>query len=115
PATGTIRPLLHPENVSLYGIDGLYVHESGLVGVQNGAGTERIVRYRLDPEGARVVSLDVLESRNPVFAIPTTGVIVRSDFYYIANSRVDQLADDGRLKSPARLEPVVVLKVPLGR
>jgi sugar lactone lactonase YvrE len=115
PASGEERSLPHPDNVSLHGIDGLYVHESGLIGVQNGAGTERIVRYRLDAEGTRVLSLDVLESRNPDFAIPTTGVVVGGDFYYIANSRIDQLAPDGRLKSRPRLEPVVVLRVALGR
>jgi sugar lactone lactonase YvrE len=113
PASGDVRPLSHPGNVSLYGIDGLYVHASGLIGVQNGAGTERIVRYRLDGEGTQVRSLDVLESRNPVFAIPTTGVLVGASFYYIANSRIDQLGADGRLKSRARLEPVVVLEAPL--
>jgi sugar lactone lactonase YvrE len=113
PESGGVRPLSHPGNVSLYGIDGLYVHASGLIGVQNGAGTERIVRYRLDREGSKVLWLDVLESRNPVFAIPTTGVVVGASFYYIANSRIDQLAADGRLKSGARLEPVVVLEVPL--
>jgi len=115
PRTGDVRALPHPADVSLYGIDGLYVHESGLVGVQNGAGTERIVRYRLDPEGARVLGLEVLESRNPVFAIPTTGVVVGTDFFYIANSRIDQLTPGGRLKTLARLEPVVVLKVSLVR
>jgi len=113
PESGEIRPLSHPDNVSLHGIDGLYAHSSGLIGVQNGAGTERIVRYRLDEAGTKVRSLDVLESRNPVFAIPTTGVIAGSDFYFIANSLVDQLGPDGRLVSKARLEPPVVLKTSL--
>lgn len=114
PATGEVRPLPHPPDVSLHGIDGLYWHESGLIGVQNGAGTERIVRYRLSPDGSRVVALDVLESHNPLFAIPTTGVIVGGDFYYIANSLLDRIDPDGRLKPYARLEPAVVLKAPLG-
>lgn len=115
PAGGNPRPLPHPPNVSLHGLDGLYWHESGLIAVQNGAGTERIVRYRLAPDGRSVVGLDVLESRNPLFAIPTTGAIVGSDFYYIANSLLDRLGPDGRLKPGARLEDVVVLKAPLGR
>jgi sugar lactone lactonase YvrE len=114
PTTGDVRPLPHPPDVSLHGIDGLYWHESGLIGVQNGAGTERIVRYRLGPEGARVVALDVLESHNPLFAIPTTGAIVGGDFYYIANSLLNRLGPDGRLKPYARLEPAVILKAPLG-
>jgi hypothetical protein len=114
PTTGGARPLPHPPDVSLHGIDGLYWHESGLIGVQNGAGTERIVRYRLGPDGTRVTGLDVLESHNPLFAVPTTGVIVGGDFYYIANSLLDRIGPDGRLKPYARLEPAVVLKAPLG-
>jgi len=113
PSSGDVRPLPHPDNVSLYGIDGLYAYGPDLIGVQNGAGTERVVRYRLDPGGTRVVGLEVLESRNPVFEIPTTGVVVGTDFYYIANSRLDQLTPEGHIKSLARLEPVVVLKVSL--
>jgi sugar lactone lactonase YvrE len=114
-ASGDLRPLPHPPNVSLHGVDGLYRHDSGLVAVQNGARTERIVRFRLDKDGLRVVSLDILESRNPAFAIPTTGVIVGSEFYYIANSLLDRLGPDGRLKPNPRLEPVVILKAPLAR
>ena len=113
-ARGEPRPLPHPANLSLHGVDGLYRHDSGLVAVQNGAGTERIVRFRLDKDGLQVVSLDILESRNPAFAIPTTGAIVGSDFYYIANSLLDRLGPDGRLKPNARLEPVVILRTPLG-
>ena len=112
-ASGDLRALPHPPNVSLHGVDGLYRHDSGLIAVQNGAGTERIVRLRLDKDGLRVVSLDILESRNPAFAIPTTGVIVGSEFYYVANSLLDRLGPDGRLKPNARLEPVVILKAPL--
>ena len=114
PTTGEVSVLPHPPDVSLHGIDGLYWHESGLIGVQNGAGVERIVRYRLGADGSKVVGLDVLESHNPLFAIPTTGAIVGGDFYYIANSLVDRIGPDGRLKPHARLEPAVILKVSLG-
>lgn len=115
PASGSVGPLPHPPNLSLHGLDGLYWHPSGLIAIQNGAGTERIVRYRLAPDGRSAVGLDVLESRNPLFAIPTTGAIVGSDIYYIANSLLDRLGPDGRLKPGARLEEVVILKAPLGR
>ena len=61
--------------MSPHGIDGLYADASGLLAVQNGAGRERIVRYRLAPAGDRIEGVDVLESRNPLFRIPTTGVV----------------------------------------
>ena len=48
-ATKGTQPLPLPANVSSHGIDGLYVDAGSLVAVQNGAGRERIVRYRWHP------------------------------------------------------------------
>jgi sugar lactone lactonase YvrE len=113
-ATGQVRPLTHPERVNVYGIDGLYFHKGDLVAVQNGAGTSRIVRYRLGKSMEAIESEEVLESRNPRFDIPTTGVVVGRSLYYIANSQLDRL-DQGRIKPDAKLAEPVVLQVPLGR
>ncbi len=112
-ATKTARPLPHPANVSPHGIDGLYADAGGLVAVQNGAGRDRIVRYRLTAEGDRISSLQVLESRNPLFRIPTTGVVAGEDFVYLANPNLEALGDDGDLRKDAHLEDVVVLRTPL--
>jgi sugar lactone lactonase YvrE len=112
-AARTSRPLPHPIDASPHGIDGLYVDGNALVGVQNGAGRDRIVRYELGAEGDRIERMAVLESRNPLFRIPTTGVVVGSDFVYLANANVLALGDDGRVKKDAHLEEVVVLRVPL--
>lgn len=117
-ATGQVRPLSHPERVNVYGIDGLYFHRGDLVAVQNGAGTSRIVRFRLGQSDNKkmeaIESEDVLESRNARFDIPTTGVVVGNSLYYIANSQLDRV-DQGRIKPDAQLAEPVVLQVPLGR
>ena len=112
-ATKAALPLPHPANVSPHGIDGLYADESGLVAVQNGAGRDRIVRYRLSPAGDRIEGMDVLESRNPLFRLPTTGVVAGNDFVYLANPNLEALDDDGRLKKDAHLEDLVVLRLTL--
>lgn len=111
--TRRTSPLAHPQNVSLHGIDGLYCYGASLVGIQNGEGMERVAQFRLDNTGYRVESLRVLESHNPQFRIPTTGAIVGNDFYYLANSQLESLRDDGRLTPGARLVDVLVLKTPL--
>lgn len=106
-------PLAHPQNMSLHGIDGLYCYEANLVGIQNGAGMERVAEFRLDNTGYRVTSLRALESHNPQLHIPTTGAVVGNDFYYLANSQLDSLGDEGQLAAGARLDDVLILKAPL--
>ncbi|MBV9957112.1 MAG: hypothetical protein JO360_01770, partial [Acidobacteria bacterium] len=42
--TKQLTRLEHPENVSLYGLDGLYFYKGSLVAVQNGTNPQRVVR-----------------------------------------------------------------------
>ena len=95
------------------GIDGLYFHRGSLVAVQNSAGTERIVRFRLNAALDAIESEEVLESRNPLFDIPTTGVLVGGALAVIANSQLDSLDEQGRLKSGVELTEPVILEIPV--
>ncbi len=124
-ATRQVRPLPHPERVNVAGIDGLYYfqgerplqgerpHGGSLVAVQNAAGTERIVRFRLRPGLDAIDSEEILESRNPLFVIPTTGTLAGGSLVYIANSQLESLDDQGRLKPGVKLEEPVILTLPL--
>lgn len=114
-ATGQVRPLPHPERVHVAGLDGLYLDGTSLVAVQNGAGTERIVRYRLNATLDAIESEETLESRNPLFKIPTTGALANGALVYIANSQLDAVDEQGRLKADANLQEPVILEVPLGK
>jgi hypothetical protein len=74
---------------------------------------ERIARLHLDPAGERVTRLSVIESRNPDFDAPTTGAVAGNDYYYLANSQLEGLGEDGKLKSGVRFKDVLVFRAPL--
>ncbi|MDC3960992.1 SMP-30/gluconolactonase/LRE family protein [Polyangium jinanense] len=110
-----VRPLEAPAGVVLAGIDGLALDGRRLVAVQNGLGRARITRYHLDEGLSRVVREEILESGHPLFdGIPTTGVIARGSFYYLANANLRGFDEQGRPKPGENPRPSQVLAVPLG-
>jgi sugar lactone lactonase YvrE len=97
-ATKQVKLLQHPRDLSLGGIDGLYLAGRWLIAVQNGTAPSRIIGMKLDESLTRVVSWETLESNSPGFGAPTHGVVVGRQFYYIADSGWDKMADDGSVK-----------------
>ncbi len=108
--TGASVELAPPPRSTLAGADGLYFHSGSLIGVQNGIGTPRIALFRLSPDGLRVSKSIVLETPIP---LPTTGAIRGDDFYYMANSQIDNL-NGQHILDVTRMEPVriAVIKLP---
>lgn len=98
------RLVAHPPELSLAGIDGLYLSGDTMIAVQNGTSPERIIRMRLDASLSRIERFDVMESNSPWLGEPTHGVAVGNRFYFIVNSGWDRLADDGQLKPGAVFE-----------
>ena len=98
---------------TLIGIDGLYVYKRDLVGVQNGTNPQRLVRVRLSRDGARAERVEVMEANNPVMDEPTLGVIVKHEFYFVANSQWGAIDKTGQLSHPEKLQDPVVLKIRL--
>ena len=80
---------------SLGGIDGLYVHDGALVGVQNLLGRGRVWRLPLGPGGTSLRAAEILETGRPDYTNPTTGTFADGSFYYLANP---QLRRGERLK-----------------
>ncbi len=99
-------------HATLAGVDGLYWHRGSLVAIQNGIGTPRVAAFKLSPDGARVARVTILEYRTTLTALPTTGAIRGSDFYFISNSQIDNLNGD-KILDPTRLEPVRIAVVHL--
>jgi hypothetical protein len=99
---------------TLAGIDGLYFYDNSLVAVQYGTGAFRVVRCRLSADGQRVASTDVLERGTALVSSTTTGAIVGSDLYFIANTGIPNLVDD-KIVDRRKLEPVHIAVVPLGQ
>jgi len=106
--TKSYQLLDQPDDISLCGIDGMYFYYNSLVCVQNGY--NRISRFYLNPEGDTVQKLQILETRNPHFIIPTTGAIAEDTFYFIANSQLRAYDETGNLLPLDQLHDVVILR-----
>jgi sugar lactone lactonase YvrE len=98
---------------TLAGIDGLYWHKGGLIGIQNGIGSPRVAAFHLSSDGLRVTRTTVLENRSNFCILPTTGAIRGSDFFFIANSQIDNMNND-KVMDVTRLEVIriAVLRLP---
>lgn len=104
--SGAVKSLIHPDDICLAFIDGLYATPRSLIAIQNGLMLPRIFEFRLGENRLQIVAMRVLERRNAAFDGITTGVIVRNDLYYVANPQTDQ-------KSGAELHPLKVFSVRL--
>jgi hypothetical protein len=100
-----------PHN-TLAGVDGLYWYQGSLIAIQNGIGTPRVAAHKLTADGSRVSKATILEFRTTLSVLPTTGAIRGSDFYFIANSQLDNLNGD-KILDVTRLEPARIAVVHL--
>jgi sugar lactone lactonase YvrE len=92
----------------LASIDGLSMHRGKLIGIQNGLGKTRVIR--IDPANGDV---EILESGNPLFDIPTTGTVAGDDYFFIANSQLRAFADDHTIWPMEKLRDPVMLRIGL--
>ena len=111
-ASGGSSDVLPGRRSTLAGIDGLYWHKESLIAVQNAIGSPRIVAFRLSKDGSRVTQTNVLENRTAFTASPTTGAIHGNDFYFIANSQIDNLIGE-KIMDVTKLAPVRIAVVHL--
>jgi len=102
--TQKAHPIVHPTNLCLATIDGLYFYHGSLIAIQNAFMTPRVVRFTLTRDLLAIQRFEVLERRNPIFEGITTGVIVGRDFFYMANIQDDKKAG---------FDPITILKLRL--
>jgi sugar lactone lactonase YvrE len=100
-------------NFTLLGIDGLYFHKGTLLCVQNGVNPNRLIRLFPNKDLSRFERFQTLEANNPVFDEPTLGVLVKDDFYFVANSQWGAIDPTGHLASEDKLRDPTVLRVRL--
>lgn len=93
-STGDSRDVDPGPRSTLAGVDGLYWYKGSLLAIQNGIGSPRIASFRVSADGLHVSRTSVLENRTSFTVLPTTGAIKGADFYFIANSQIDNLNDD---------------------
>ncbi len=101
-------------NTTLTGVDGLYAYENSLVAVQNGAGPQsRIMLFELNKTMDAVAKSTVLESQNPLYNVPTSGVIVDDEFFFVANSQLQNFDAQGNIFPQDKMQPTYILKLKL--
>ncbi|MEJ7578362.1 MAG: hypothetical protein WKF74_15305, partial [Pyrinomonadaceae bacterium] len=102
------------ENIALTGADGLYLYGNSLIAVQNAnPSPDRVIRLFLNAEGNKVEKARVIESNHPLYALPTTGVIVGDSFFYIANTQLNSVGAGGIISPSTKLRDLILLKVNL--
>ena len=106
-----VSQLAHPDDVALCDIDGMYFYDNSLVCVQNGI--NRICRFYLNTTKDSVTSVELIETQNPNFILPTTGCLSEDNFYYIANSQAYSIDKDGSIFSDENLKEVIILRAEL--
>lgn len=110
PSHGRTR-IARPDSLNLGGIDGLAFHRNSLIAHQP-SGFNRVIRVYLDREQRAVTGFDILDRHHPDFAIPTTGEVAGTTYYYIANSQLRAFRD-GKILPWEELKPVIILKTEL--
>lgn len=105
--------LQHPKELSLGGIDGMYLSGKMLIAIQNGTAPERLIRMTLDASLARVIEWETIEANWPGLGDPTHGVVVGREFYFLANSGWDHMAEDGSVKPGEKFEPATIRQMRL--
>lgn len=102
-----------PENVPLYGIDGMYLHQGDLIAVQNGVRPWRLMRFELNDQLTAISRSTQLEFAHPA-SVPTTGAIVGDKIHYIGQAPTP---DNVPAHLPAALHPffgaTVIMTAPL--
>lgn len=110
----TVAELARPAGVATTGVDGLYLYRGSLVAVQNALpAPDRVVRLFLSADGRRAERAQVLESNRPDYALPTTGVVVGDELFYMANTHIDQMGEGGKLRPDAKLGDLILLRLKL--
>jgi hypothetical protein len=85
-ATREWKLLGHPDDLSLGGIDGMYLSGRTMVAIQNGTAPARLIRMQLDDGLTQVLRWETIEANWKGLGDPTHGVLVDGQFYFIANS-----------------------------
>ncbi len=108
---GSFVKLDVPDNITDYGIDGLYLYDDELIVIQNGIRPHQVAAFQLSDNGLAVVGRRLLAANLEQFDEPTLGVVHGDDFYFVANSHWNRFDRESRL--PEDLNGPIILKLRL--
>ncbi len=107
-ATKRIIQLKPAQNVTLIGIDGLYLFRGKLIGIQNGTNPQRVVSFSINPEATQITGFTTLEANHPDFNEPSLGVIIGTSLFYIANTQWELVNEKAELQTEKLKNPVIL-------
>jgi hypothetical protein len=110
-ATGAVTWIATGGQFALDGIDGLYCRDLTLIATQNGTTPERVIAFKLNKAGSKILHQRLIECNTRTLGDPTHGVFVDEDFYYIANSGWDSLDEHGVVKPSSKLTSASLMRV----
>ena len=76
---------------------------------------QRVIRCTLNKDLSRIDKFETIEANNPLFDEPTLGVLVKNNFYFVANSQWGAIDESGHLAPEDKLKDPLILKVDLKR
>ena len=115
-ASGKVERLAPPARQTIAGIDGLYLWQGDLIGIQNLTNPGRVIRMRLNPAGTAILQVDTLQSHhNPAFSEPTTGAIAGAAIYVLATTGLPNFNDQGEIEPAAAPKTPAVVRIALER
>lgn len=85
--TKKIRLVDNPLSVDIKGLDGIIFYKNSLIGIMckdETSSEPMIIRYQLNLFGNEIIAASILDHKNPLFSVPTNGVMVGDVFYCLA-------------------------------
>jgi len=110
-ATREIRPIINRLAVDTKGIDGLMLYKNSLIGILNPSNDPSqycIARYQLSDGGREILAAYIIDQNNPLFVIPTTGVIVNDELFCLAATYLNLYTATGSIDTKLLKNPIVL-------
>ncbi|MCU0393175.1 MAG: SMP-30/gluconolactonase/LRE family protein [Thermoflexibacter sp.] len=97
-------------------LDGIAFYQNSIVAVQNSArdkSKHKVLRYFLHKDFSKIEQTVVLDVNNPYFDIPTTLALINNELYVLANSQMENIDEQKKVKFPNKLKKIAILKYKL--
>ena len=108
--TRALSRLISDVPVLLDGVDGLWIHKSELIAVQNGTSPMRISAFMLSEDGTRITGHRVLEQAHSEWTEPLGGSISGDTLVYVGTGQWDRY-DKGVLREGVEAIPTQIRRL----
>jgi hypothetical protein len=114
--SGTLQRVANETRENIAAIDGLYMWQGQLIGVENLTNPGRVIAITLSSDGTKVTRVQTLLSHHHTALYePTTGVPTANGFFLLAASGVAHYNAEGAIVNPDAIPRPTVVRIPLPR